>query len=945
VSAGSDISRRPLALAATLAVLITAVVLPVGVYQLDASATFVAAVVSVVACFDVLSVYLLIGDYRDRGDPRLLMMAWAYSWSLVVMGGYAFAFPGAVLQDPPLATTPSTAPYLYVAWHAGFPVLLGLAWAPWPARWTSPTAAGRRSAVARGTLAGAVLAGALVVGVLTAFARHLPTLINGVDTSAMTRLTAPLAIPAVVLALVAAVHGTWHRAGPERWSTVAILVCLCDLVLTYNSGTRYSLGWYCGRSLTLVAAGVVMVAMLSAFQRLKAQSERDAVALRSLAGIVAGARDAIYSTNRAHVVTSWNAAAAELYGYTAAERLGTPLSSGVPADRVAELHEWLARIEAGGRVDQAETVRRRKDGSLIEVSLTLSPVLDADNGVTGASITSRDITERRQAETDLRRQAIVFDRMNDMVVITDANRTIVDCNPAAERIMECTREELLERLPDAGTAAAQDRFGAVLRENDDAWNGDVEFTRVDGSAAVAELVTVPLHASDGSFTGMIMVGRDVTGARAASAALRQSEQRFTLAFTQAPIGVILTGMQAHNRGRILSANPAVCAMLDYPRDQLLRLTFVDITHPDDAASSREQVQRMLTSEKASVHFEKRYLRSDGSTIWVALSASVVRDDDGAPSYSVTHLQDITQRRADHERLALASADLAESNQALQRVNGELDRFTATVAHDLKTPITSIAGYAEILQDLALSDGEGMQARALRAVLENTDRMCTLIDGLLAYARASNEPLTLDTVDTAALVRDIAAELAPTLSRTGGWITIGKLPVVAAHTVLLRQVFSNIIGNAIKYVAPGVAPQIEVSAELVAGTWSFTITDNGIGIPVEARHRVFRMFHRETTNGFEGTGIGLTTCKRIIDRHGGTMQVSGRPERGATPREPGSVFQFTVAAPAPAPALAEARVPALAEAPSAALATTQPAHPRTPDDRARDRAPDQAASTP
>ena len=117
--------------------LVTALLLPVGATRLEATTSFVPALISVVSCFDLLSVYLLVGAYRDRGELRHLVMALAYAWSLVTMTGYALAFPGAVSPDPPLASSPSTAPYLYLLWHCGFPVVVGLAWAPWPRRFPS----------------------------------------------------------------------------------------------------------------------------------------------------------------------------------------------------------------------------------------------------------------------------------------------------------------------------------------------------------------------------------------------------------------------------------------------------------------------------------------------------------------------------------------------------------------------------------------------------------------------------------------------------------------------------------------------------------------------------------------------------------------------------------------------------------------------------------------
>jgi diguanylate cyclase (GGDEF)-like protein len=268
--------RRSLLWVTAVLLVVTGLLLPIAGRQLGEAASFLPAMLSVVACFDLLSVYLLVGDYRDRGDPRMLMMAWAYACSLTLMAGYALAFPGAVSVDPLLDATPSLAPYLYVSWHTAFPVLLGAAWAPWPARWVAPTPQPRRRADAVATVTAAALLGVAAVALFSVTATQLPVLINGLDTSAMTTVTSPIAMPLAALALWASLHGTRRRTGPERWSSVAILTCVCDLLLTYLAASRFSLGWYAGRSLTLIAAGIVLVAMLAEFRRLKATAEHDA---------------------------------------------------------------------------------------------------------------------------------------------------------------------------------------------------------------------------------------------------------------------------------------------------------------------------------------------------------------------------------------------------------------------------------------------------------------------------------------------------------------------------------------------------------------------------------------------------------------------------------------------------------------------------------------------
>ena len=252
--------------------------------KLSAAPSFVPALLSIVVCFDLMSVYLLVGEYRDKGDPRLLAMCAAYVWSLVLMVGYGFAFPGVISSHPPLAFTASMAPWLYLGWHVGFPVLLGAAWGPWPVAFRATMPASRRPSAAWSVLGSTAIAAASVVAIASAFAHHLPVLIVGRNTTRMTTLTAPIALPLVAIAVIAAWHGTRRRTGAERWSGVAVLVCLCDLLLTYSARYRFSVGWYAGRALTLTAAGIVLLAMLAEFRRIKSRAEFNA-AYDSLTGM------------------------------------------------------------------------------------------------------------------------------------------------------------------------------------------------------------------------------------------------------------------------------------------------------------------------------------------------------------------------------------------------------------------------------------------------------------------------------------------------------------------------------------------------------------------------------------------------------------------------------------------------------------------------------------
>lgn len=251
----------------------TVLLLPFAGTMLGPTLGFLPAVLMAVLCFDVISLYLLAGEFRDSGDRRILVTAWAYVLSLVAMLGYALAFPGVFSTEPPLASVPSVAPYLYILWHTGFPVLLGLAWAPWPARLTGSVQPSSRSRLLTVTLTAVGLVSVAAATACVTLADRWPVLIDGLDTSRMTTVTAPITLPLVLVSLILAREGLKHRTGPEKWIVLAVLVCICDLVLTYAASSRYSVGWYVGRGLTMVAAAALLIGMLASFRAMKSRAE------------------------------------------------------------------------------------------------------------------------------------------------------------------------------------------------------------------------------------------------------------------------------------------------------------------------------------------------------------------------------------------------------------------------------------------------------------------------------------------------------------------------------------------------------------------------------------------------------------------------------------------------------------------------------------------------
>jgi signal transduction histidine kinase len=227
---------------------------------------------------------------------------------------------------------------------------------------------------------------------------------------------------------------------------------------------------------------------------------------------------------------------------------------------------------------------------------------------------------------------------------------------------------------------------------------------------------------------------------------------------------------------------------------------------------------------------------------------------------------------------------------LRRYENDLAVFAGVVAHDLKAPLTIIRGHCEAAAD-ALAEDDGDPQESLARVMRAVDRMGAMIDTLLAYTTARDAPLSCARVDLGDLVREVVQDRIGHLDPADRPdVFIGDLPVVEADPAMLRHVFDNLIGNALKYVRPGAAPRVDLTAAPAAspGWTRITIADRGIGIPDADKPAVFERFHRAHADaGYAGTGLGLAICKRIVERHGGEIGVADNPGGGTR-------FHFTLA---------------------------------------------------
>ncbi len=367
-------------------------------------------------------------------------------------------------------------------------------------------------------------------------------------------------------------------------------------------------------------------------------------------------------------------------------------------------------------------------------------------------------------------------------------------------------------------------------------------------------------------------------------ALAESEEQFRSAFADNAVGMALLDLQ----GRFVQVNQAVCALLGWAEGDLLGRHFAEVTHPDDVGASSAAFAPLAAGEFSSGHLEKRYLRADGTPVWVDMTASVVRGRDGAPLRISTNIQDLTARKAaETERRARREAEFART--AAESASRAKSEFLSTMSHELRTPLSSIVGFAELLETLELT-GE-RRTTALGHIGRAARHIMSIVDDVLDLAKIEAGAVTVDRVPVpAGLLIGEAVELLEPMAIERA-ITIRVGPVDEHFNVLadprrLSQVLLNVLSNAIKYNRKHGYLHVNVArAPREPERVLITVRDTGEGIPAELRERLFTPFDRlgaETREG-SGVGLGLIVTDRLVAAMGGTLELDSTPGTGTTVR--------------------------------------------------------------
>jgi PAS domain S-box-containing protein len=603
------------------------------------------------------------------------------------------------------------------------------------------------------------------------------------------------------------------------------------------------------------------------------ERDRNAVTRARLAALVDSSADAIVVTTLDGTITDWNPAAERLFGYTGQEAIGQVLGIITPPAHAHEPGQFLARLRDGESIEGVETMRRTKDGRLVDVSLTLSPIRIDTGQIIAASGILRDITERKAAEHAVaaahQRTRQVLESTSDGFLLLDRDWRILDFNPAAESMFGTTRDEVDgTRICQAAVSDVSAPLYAALTEA----MAERHPTSAEGYyAPVDRWFEVRAYPAP---DGLAVFFRDITDGKRTADALQESEARFRAAFENASIGMVLTAPDE----RTLQVNQALCDMLGYSESELLSLSFATITHPDHDYLSHADLVRLLNGEP-TYELEKRYVRKDGRHIWVRLSGSLIRDETGAPRYYLSLIQDITERKQ-------AEADLRHALETARTSVETTRQFLAVMGHVLRTPMQVILGYTHLVRNWPKGSLSPDQVEDIHGIERGVRQLSSVVSQVLdlAHLESGQQPLALEPMRLAPIIAKVRRDAVSQAAAKGLTLRIDlsrKLPLVFGDEKGVYQILLSLVGNAVKFTAEG---EIRITAQPSHDEVVVAVRDTGIGIAAEDLPHVFAAFHpvnRSLTRQHDGAGLGLAIASRVAERMGGSLAVESKPGAGST----------------------------------------------------------------
>ncbi len=623
----------------------------------------------------------------------------------------------------------------------------------------------------------------------------------------------------------------------------------------------------------------------------------------------------------------WNPAAEKIFGYQTDQVIGRyPSELITPLEIRPRVQDILQQAAQGDMTIHGTNANVTKDGRQIICEWWNTALKDPNGQVIGLLSMVQDVTERQRAQEEIAYQAYLLANVSDAVIGIDSDCTISFWNRAAERMDGRAKDKVLGRKvtdivrPMISESQVKE-IAQALKVRDHA-TGELAHQGKDGALLQIEWNAMALRNPAGQITGYVIVNRDVTAQKRAeeeirqlnteleqrvtertarlldrevallnaNAALRQEEEKLRTLIDSIADEVWLCNAQ----GEVVLLNPAALQGLglgleeNETRSLAEILAGLQVLTPDGQSRPLEEAPLLHSLRGETVKGEE-IIRDPktGEMRYRHYSSAPTRDHTGHITGAVAVITDMTERKKAEDEIARLNERLGQRAIDLENANRELDAFAYSVSHDLRTPLASIDSFSRLVVEDYAGQLSPEALRFMQLIHENAASMTGLIQDLLLFSRATRQPLKKQTVAPAELVEQALQDLREMTAGRQVEMIVGDLPPCQADPVLLKQVFINLLSNALKFTMTREVVRIEIGSLTDPRPPIYFVKDNGVGFDMERADKLFGVFqrlHRE--DEYQGTGVGLAIVERIIHRHGGRVWAEAQEDKGAT-------FYFTL----------------------------------------------------
>lgn len=608
--------------------------------------------------------------------------------------------------------------------------------------------------------------------------------------------------------------------------------------------------------------------------------------LRRSQHILENLTEGVSVTDEEGIIVFTNAAEDVMFGYGRGELIGKPVSvqnAYPPEENARRVEEVIAALKTQGRW-AGDWTNRRKDGVVFTTSAEISAL--QIQGRRYWVCVQRNVTQARRAEKALAeseaRKSAILNAALDAIISSDQEGNVTEFNAAAERMFGYRRQDILGKEMSAFIIPAhlRQRHKEGMKHYRETGDGPVLDRRIEMPAIRSDGEEFPIEMAisriplpgEPQFTAYL---RDITERKFAEAesermqtTLAQERERLQLAHDAA--GIAAFDRDLVEEKIVFSPNYWAMYGLELAPTEPTFGAWLDMLHPEDRTPMRELWANSFRDGATSISSEFRVIWPDGTVHWLQGRARIFYAN-GRPLRVIGTNLDITVQKDREEMLA--------------RQSREREEFAFVASHDLKEPLRKIATFSELLVSSLKSGDEERSSAYLNRITGSIERARQLIDDLLAFSAVDQVEMVRQFVDLNEIVRELADELETSRNLVRS-VEIGELPRVAAVETQIRQLFQNLLQNAFKYRSERPL-RVSVSSTDAGAFWLLSVTDNGIGIAPQYRKDVFKMFKRlHAREAYDGTGIGLSICQKIVERHGGEIWVEPGVDGGST-------FSFTL----------------------------------------------------